>query len=132
MRQDWARAARTGDAAEVARLLDGGCEIDALDRYGQTALMLAALRGHVDVVRLLIQRGANLDVTAKYNLTALMLAIVNMREDIAIALIEAGSGLERRGSGAPGFTGLTALDLAQARELESVVAAIEARAQAAR
>jgi ankyrin repeat protein len=94
--------------------------------------MLAALHGHAEVVRLLIERGANLDIAAKFNLTALMLAIVNMRESIALALIEAGADLEHQGSGAPGFAGFSALDLARARDLVAVVAAIEERAQAPR
>ena len=132
MQADWARAIRTGDAAEVARLLGFGYDIDALDRYGQTGLMLAAMRGHLAVVGQLIERGANLDVAAKFNLTALMLAIVNMRRDVAVALIEAGADLEHRGSGAPGFAGLNALDLARARELDAVVAAIEERSKAPR
>jgi ankyrin repeat protein len=94
--------------------------------------MLAALHGHLELAQLLVQRGANLDVAAKFNLTALMLAIVNLHEDIAVALIEAGADLEHRGSGAPGFAGLSALDLARMRELEAVVAAIDQRSQAPR
>jgi len=132
MHQDWARAIRAGDAAECARLLELGYEVDALDRYGQTGLMLAALHGRLEVAQLLVERGAKLDVAAKYRLTALMLAIINMHEGIAVALIEAGADVEHRGSGAPGFAGLSALDLARARELGAVVAAIEKRSQAPR
>ncbi len=125
MQQDWASAIDAGDADAVARLIEAGHAIDARDRYGQTGLMRAAMRGHRAVLELLVARGADLDVAAKFNLTALMLAIVNLHEDIAITLIEAGADLEHRGSGAPGFAGLTALDLARARELAAVVAAIE-------
>jgi hypothetical protein len=52
-------------------------------------------------------------------------------EDVLVPrLIAAGADLARQGSGAPGFARLTALDLARARELEAVVAAIEARSDA--
>jgi ankyrin repeat protein len=132
VQREWATAVRAGEAAEVARLLDLGHEIDALDRYGQTGLMLAALHGRLEVAQLLIERGADLDVAAKFNLTALMLAIVNWRESIAVALVESGADLDHRGSGAPGFAGLSALDLARARELGAVVAAIEERWNAPR
>lgn len=132
MQQEWADAIEAGDADAVTRLLDAGHAIDARDRYGQTGLMLAAMRGHPAVVRLLIERGADLDVAAKFNLTALMLAIVNLHEDVAIVLIDGGADLEHRGSGAPGFAGLTALDLARPRQLEAVVAAIEERSRARR
>lgn len=134
MQQAWARAIEAGDAIDVGRLLDARYDIDALDEHGQTGLLLASTHGRTEVVRTLIERGAKLDVAAKYNLTALMLAIVaapgtpaGVHEEIAIALIEAGADLDHPGSGAPGFAGLTALDLARARDLNAVVAAIEAR-----
>ena len=36
-----------------------GVEIDVKDAYGHTALMLASLRGHVDVMQMLVQAGAD-------------------------------------------------------------------------
>lgn len=38
-------------------LLDSGAHVDAKDRFGYTALMLAAQKGHDTVVTLLINRG---------------------------------------------------------------------------
>jgi len=37
---DWKRAVVSGDIDAVRRLLASGTDVDALDRYGQTALML--------------------------------------------------------------------------------------------
>lgn len=125
MKRAWQSAVDAGDLERVRALVEEGADVDALDRYGQTGLMRAAVRGRLEVVQYLIERGANLDVAAKYGLTALMLAIVNLHEDVAAALIEAGAALEPRGSGAPGFSGLTALDLARARNLEATVALLE-------
>jgi hypothetical protein len=105
----------TGDTPAVVATLESGGPVDALDRYGQTALMLAALHGHADLVDALIARGASLDVTAKYGLSALMLAVVNGHTQIATALIRAGADTTLRGSGAPGFAGKTAAALAADR-----------------
>jgi len=112
MRPDWRQAAEIGDAARLVELLETGAEVDTLDRYGQTALMLAARNGHGDAVRVLLDAGAELDHTAKHNLSALMLAVLNDRLEVVEQLVEAGADLEIEGAGAPGFAGKTALEIA--------------------
>jgi len=118
----WERAVRRGDVQAVRELLRSGADVDARDRHGQTALMLAAHRGHEEIAVLLAEAGADLNVTAKYNLTALMLAIVAGHPAVARVLIRAGADLEVRGTGAPGFAGKTAHDLAVAREMTKLYA----------
>jgi uncharacterized protein len=113
----WERAVRRGDVQAVRELLRAGIDVDARDRHGQTALMLAAHRGHGEIAALLVEAGADLNVAAKYNLTALMLAVVAGHAPVARVLILAGADLDVRGTGAPGFAGKTAYDLAVAREL---------------
>ena len=104
------------EAEQLARdLLKQGTDANAKVRYGQTALMLAAHAGYVEAARELIAHGADLNVTAKYGLSALMLAIVAGHAEVARMLAEAGADLTLRGSGAPGFAGKTAHDLALAR-----------------
>jgi ankyrin repeat protein len=102
--------------------LRAGADVDARDRYGQTALMLAAHRGHREIVQALAEAGADLNVAAKYNLTALMLAIVAGHAAAARTLARAGADLTVRGTGAPGFSGKTAYDLAVAREMVELYA----------
>ena len=113
MQSEWHKAAVDGDVSVVERLLMAGHDVDSKDRYGQTALMLAAARGRSTVVDMLLNHGPDLDVTAKHTLSALMLAIVNRHVEIAIKLIEAGADAKVRGTGAPGFSGKTAVDLAR-------------------
>jgi ankyrin repeat protein len=123
----WERAVRGGDVEAVRRLLRAGGDVDARDRHGQTALMLAAHHGHREIVELLIETGADLNVAAKYNLTALMLAIVAGHAAVAGALIRGGADLGVRGTGAPGFAGKTAYDLAVAREMRELYPEFDAR-----
>lgn len=113
LRSPWWAAVRAGDAEALERLVAGGADIDALDGHGQTALMNVARDGHAAAVRCLIAHGADLDHTAKYHLSALMLAVVNGRDAIVGLLADAGADLSIRGTGAPGFAGKTALDLAE-------------------
>jgi uncharacterized protein len=108
----WEKAIKRGDVRVVVDLLGRGVDMDARDRYGQTALMLAAHAGHRDVVETLIANRANLNITAKFGLSALMLAIVAGYAEVARVLAKAGADLTLRGTGAPGFAGKTAYDLA--------------------
>jgi ankyrin repeat protein len=112
MTGEWKAAVKAGNAAALRLLLDTGADVDARDEHGQTALMNAARDGHTEVVRLLVERGADLDHTAKYNLSAIMLAVINGRDAIVGVLADAGADLAIKGTGAPGFAGKTALDLA--------------------
>ena len=126
MTASWLKAATTGEAAEINRLIAGGQDVDALDRYGQTALMLTTLHGHIEAAHVLISAGANLDHTAKYHLSALMLAAINDRFEIASMLVEAGADTTITGTGAPGFHGKTAFDLATDLKRELISELLEA------
>lgn len=125
MDKAWQLATRSGDVAAVRAIPEPLRHLDSRDGHGQTALMNAAAAGHFELVRYLVDEGAELNATAKYGLTALMLAVVNGHGGIALELIGAGADLSPEGTGAPGFAGRTALDLARDLDLADVVAAIE-------
>lgn len=112
MRPAFERAVRAGDIGAIEAELSAGAHVDSLDNHSQTALMIAAHDGQQAVVDCLLRRGASLDVRAKFGLSALMLAIVAGHEGVARTLVAAGADLTLRGSGAPGFDGKTAYDLA--------------------
>src|ERR687896_2595045 len=77
-------AARSGDRARVAQLLDAGVDVNTRARYDATALMFAADKGHLDVVRLLVERGADLNVQDSfYKTRALDWALSNDHFDVA-------------------------------------------------
>jgi ankyrin repeat protein len=115
MTPGWQRALFAGDVEALARELEAGRDVDARDRFGQTGLMVAAMRGDSETVAWLIAHGADLDHTAKFGLSALMLAVANGHQEVARRLVAADADLRLRGSGAPGFAGKTALDLAAER-----------------
>ena len=114
-RLEWEEVVRAGDARAIRRLLRMGQEIDLRDAYGQTALMRCSHAGHTVAVEVLIAEGADLDHTAKYHLSALMLAVIAGHPRIARLLVGAGADTTVRGTGAPGFDGKTAADLAADR-----------------
>jgi ankyrin repeat protein len=57
-----AEAARSGNAAAVAKLLDAGLDVNTQFRYGATALSYACDHGNLAVVKLLLERGADVNV----------------------------------------------------------------------
>jgi ankyrin repeat protein len=122
MTPEWKAAVRSGEIVRLQALLDSGGDIDARDEHGQTALMVAARDGQTAAVRWLVAHGADLNHTAKYHLSALMLAVINGRDAIVGILVEAGADRSIQGSGAPGFAGKTALDIARAGNREIMVA----------
>ena len=76
------RAGPVGDLVEMARLLDGGAEPDALvsgpdsngEIFQRTALVVAAECGQLDAVRLLLDRGADPHMANGDGVTPLMVA----------------------------------------------------------
>ena len=67
------RAAEAGQGATLELLLQRGARVDAADRYGITALMLAARSGSVDSVAALLK--AHAAINARYRLITLMCSI---------------------------------------------------------
>lgn len=119
---EWKSAITTGSVSRLDALVRTGADIDARDEHGQTGLMIAARDGQAPVVRWLVEHGANLNHTAKFHLSALMLAVINGRDAIVGILVDAGADRTIEGSGAPGFAGKTALDIARAGNREIMVA----------
>jgi hypothetical protein len=122
MTPEWQEAVRRGAVAELDALLSRGADIDARDRHGQTAVMMAAMDGNARVVEFLATHGADLDHTAKFGLSATMLAVVRGHAEVVRVLVGAGAHLELKGTGAPGFAGKTAHELAIERGDPAVIA----------
>jgi hypothetical protein len=74
---DWLAAAKNGDTNRVEALLKAGAELEAKDKDGRTALMLAAQYGRADTVRLLLAQGAQAGARDKRGWNAYMLALLS-------------------------------------------------------
>jgi hypothetical protein len=70
----WAEAAK-GHTAQVKAFLDRGENIEATDKEGRTALMVAAQHGRLETMRMLMDRGARTDARDHEANTAYMLAL---------------------------------------------------------
>jgi ankyrin repeat protein len=129
LKREWEEAVLRGSIDELQRLLASGTDIDARNGKGQTSLMLAAAEGHAHVVEWLAECGAALDHTAKYGLSALMLAVVRGHINVVRKLTDAGASVSLRGTGSPGFSEKTALDLAVAHGDMEMVEILRSAAQ---
>ncbi|MDU8913437.1 ankyrin repeat domain-containing protein [Aestuariicoccus sp. MJ-SS9] len=86
-------AAKAGDAAFVATLLEGGADPNEADKFG-TPLHLAAMNGHTEVVRMLADGGADLEASSGILGRPLHVATNRNRADVIAALIEYGAEVD--------------------------------------
>ena len=84
----------SGVAAAVAQHLKRGAPLDGRDAQGRTPLMLAAMRGHVDVCRILLQAGVDTKLRDLNGKDAAALALAK-GHSLILALIEEKESLAR-------------------------------------
>ena len=91
-------AAEVGDLDAIKKHLEGGADVNAVNKQGYTALHMAALRGQKDAAALLLEKGANVNAERKGK-TTLDFAVKN--EEIAALLREKGgkTGKEIKAAG---------------------------------
>jgi len=93
-----------------------GTEVDARRPGGATALLLAAQRGHLDVVSLLLESGADVDAETAYGYTPLMMSAGLGHVKIVELLLENGAAAD-----AVNTKGHTAEDVAREHKKPEVV-----------
>ncbi|RDL33311.1 uncharacterized protein BP5553_08750 [Venustampulla echinocandica] len=72
--------------------------LDALDKFKQTPLHLAAIHEHIECTKLLLSHEPLLDEVSRFGYTPLTIAYINQRFDIAVALVEAGATISPESS----------------------------------
>jgi ankyrin repeat protein len=111
-------AAIKGDAGQVQQLLEKGVRLDAKNPIdNSTALMMAAEKGHDEVVMLLLDNGADISMINNFGGTALLGALSNGHADLAQLLIKRGADVNSKHSG----TNITVLMMAAAQGSSRVV-----------
>lgn len=79
-------------------MLDGGMDLNHIDRLGNTAMTIAAYYGHYDILKMLSEYGADLDKADKRGSTPLMIACYKGYYDIVRYLIQQGCNLDKEGA----------------------------------
>ena len=86
---------RPGNATVVTLLLDAGAPVDALNKHGETPLVLAAREGgQPSVVAALLDRGANPCLCSKGGWSPMSAAASRGRDDVVRLLAIRGAPLE--------------------------------------
>jgi ankyrin repeat protein len=83
-------ASNNGELERVQELLARGADPNTPNKYGGTALSLAAENGHVEVIRVLLAAGADPHFRTKDTCTALSLAVMRGQEAAVTSLLNAG------------------------------------------
>lgn len=97
-------AARAGDAATVASLLQQGADVQMATASGETALHAAVAAGSLPIAVQLVGKGANVNAATSNGWTPLHHAARFSRADIANYLIQQGANPKATTSGSPAKT----------------------------
>uniref|UniRef100_A0AAU7YKD6 Ankyrin repeat domain-containing protein n=1 Tax=Wolbachia endosymbiont of Oeneis ivallda TaxID=3171168 RepID=A0AAU7YKD6_9RICK len=89
-------AVRSGDANQVADLINKGDDVNARDNRGNTSLHLAAIADELQVVEKLIEGGADVNAKNNHGATPLHWAALNQNVNIVEKLIEKGANVNEK------------------------------------
>ncbi|KAI3748878.1 hypothetical protein L6452_12283 [Arctium lappa] len=89
-------AARRGDLIHLEFLLERDASVDFRDQYGLTAIHMAAIKGHKDVVMLLVEFGCDLECTEAEGQTPLHMAAMGGSKDTVEVLINRGANVNAK------------------------------------
>jgi ankyrin repeat protein len=82
------------DVELLTRVLDEfALPIDILSKHGQTALLIASLRGNLPLMKFLLDRGANIEAKDNRGNTPLLAAVQYGANDAALILISQGADM---------------------------------------
>ncbi|MEW5837532.1 MAG: ankyrin repeat domain-containing protein [Pseudomonadota bacterium] len=102
-------AAKAGDLAQVKALLQGGeVEVNVIDSFQTTPLMMAVDNRHLAVADFLLQHGADIHLDNKYGYTPLMQAVMRNDTEMVKLLLDRGARIDQHNF----YTGLTPLMMA--------------------
>lgn len=98
---------KTGDALGVQRMVEQGACVEALSADGTSALMIAAAKGYLEVVKVLLMHNARVNAANAAGNTALHFAVQQDDPELVILLLQNEASVNARNK-----TGVTPLMLA--------------------
>jgi hypothetical protein len=114
----WAAFSRRTDT--VRALVEKGADVNAKNKYDDTALIHAAYAGDTDTVAVLLEKGADVNAKDDMGRTALIEAARQGRTETVRALMEAGADVTTRDK-----EGETALSKAEKHNYSDVIALLK-------
>jgi ankyrin repeat protein len=81
--------AASGDVKALLQRLSNGSEIDAPNKEGSTALLVAVMQGHLVAAKHLLAHGAKPDAVNRYRVTPLYVAVLHGNTEMMAALLDA-------------------------------------------
>lgn len=109
-------AAAFANLPRITELIAKGVDINAKNKDGVTALLLAAQNGHLEVVNVLLEAKADPNIADADGDTALLLAVESGAAEVVQALLKAGASLQHKNT-----QGKTALMIANDNGLPTVI-----------
>lgn len=91
--------------------------LNATDKWGRTAFMLACEGGKINVIKELLKLDVNVNETDNYNTTPLIWAVMGARDEVVELLLRKGADVSIKSDNVRGEKG-TALEIAQKLEQE--------------
>ena len=109
-------------SASAKLLIESGANVNAVNKSGYSALIMAAGEGHEDVLKLLIKAGADVNAQSQHGNCALLLAARKGHANVVRRLIAAGADVnrfDRKGNSA--LTAVVLSDRAKKQAREEIV-----------
>jgi ankyrin repeat protein len=92
----FARAVAEGDIQLLKTLIDQGADVNAKNKEGETALMVASLEGRLDVAKLLVEKGADVNAKDSVGANALHYAAMGGSLDVIKYLVMKGADAQAK------------------------------------
>lgn len=87
------RCVKSGDMGCIKTAIRDGADVNYRDRNGETALMHATYKGHVEILKELIKARANVNIENRFGATAIFIAAQYKQLEKVKELIKAGANV---------------------------------------